>query len=217
MVASEIFLGVKPSAEYIFAVIASPVGSYFKGGPAPVSIWVSENYHACRDRRHRRGQVRRQLCRQPARAGRGDRARLRPGRVSRRGRAPVCRGTGWDERVFRVRRRLAADAAARHDFARHHLRLHHRAGKGFRPARARGALLDRPVARRCAASGKLKEAFACGTCGRDLADRQGLLGQRRFPDRRRRHGPVAMGMRKKLVDNKNGRTNYTNNWIKNVL
>jgi len=42
MIASEIFLGVKPSAEYIFAVIASPVGSYFKGGPAPVSIWVSE-------------------------------------------------------------------------------------------------------------------------------------------------------------------------------
>ncbi|MDB5611277.1 MAG: branched chain amino acid aminotransferase, partial [Bradyrhizobium sp.] len=44
MIASEVFLGVKPSAEYIFAVIASPVGSYFKGGPAPVSIWVSESY-----------------------------------------------------------------------------------------------------------------------------------------------------------------------------
>ena len=44
MIASEVFLGVKPSAEYIFAIIASPVGSYFKGGPAPVSIWVSENY-----------------------------------------------------------------------------------------------------------------------------------------------------------------------------
>src|SRR5207253_494407 len=44
MIASEVFLGVKPSAEYIFAVIASSVGSYFKGGPAPVSIWVSENY-----------------------------------------------------------------------------------------------------------------------------------------------------------------------------
>ena len=44
MIASEVFLGVKPSAEYIFAVIASPVGSYFKGGPAPVSIWVSENF-----------------------------------------------------------------------------------------------------------------------------------------------------------------------------
>ncbi|HJZ22340.1 MAG TPA: branched chain amino acid aminotransferase, partial [Bradyrhizobium sp.] len=35
MVANEIFLGVKPSAEYIFTVIASPVGSYFKDGPAP--------------------------------------------------------------------------------------------------------------------------------------------------------------------------------------
>ena len=33
MIASETFLGVKPSSEYIFAVIASPVGSYFKGGP----------------------------------------------------------------------------------------------------------------------------------------------------------------------------------------
>eukprot|EP01032_Pedospumella_encystans_P034672 gene34672-39200_t len=44
MIANEVFLGVKPSSEYIFAVIASPVGSYFKGGPAPVSIWVSENY-----------------------------------------------------------------------------------------------------------------------------------------------------------------------------
>src|ERR1700753_1216497 len=44
MIASEVFLGVKPSSEYIFAVIASPVGSYFKGGPAPVSIWVSEHY-----------------------------------------------------------------------------------------------------------------------------------------------------------------------------
>lgn len=44
MIASEVFLGVKPSADYIFAVIASPVGSYFKGGPAPVSIWVSETY-----------------------------------------------------------------------------------------------------------------------------------------------------------------------------
>src|SRR4029450_4053150 len=30
MIASEVFLGVKPSSEYIFAVIASPVGSYFK-------------------------------------------------------------------------------------------------------------------------------------------------------------------------------------------
>ena len=43
MFASEVFLGVKPSAEYIYVVIASSVGSYFKGGRA-VSIWVTENY-----------------------------------------------------------------------------------------------------------------------------------------------------------------------------
>ena len=44
MFASENFLGVRPSKEYIFCVIASPVGPYFKGGAKPVSIWVSEHY-----------------------------------------------------------------------------------------------------------------------------------------------------------------------------
>ncbi|HMO30423.1 branched-chain amino acid aminotransferase [Enterovirga sp.] len=44
MFASEVFLGVKPSSEYLFLVIASPVGAYFKGGASAVSIWVSEEY-----------------------------------------------------------------------------------------------------------------------------------------------------------------------------
>jgi len=44
MYASEVFLGVKPSAEYLFLVIASPVGSYFKGGVKPVTVWVSREY-----------------------------------------------------------------------------------------------------------------------------------------------------------------------------
>ncbi len=44
MFASETFLGVRPSREYIFCVIASPVGPYFKGGAKPVKIWVSEHY-----------------------------------------------------------------------------------------------------------------------------------------------------------------------------
>ncbi|HVI99502.1 MAG TPA: branched-chain amino acid aminotransferase [Sphingomonas sp.] len=44
MIASEVFLGVKPSAEYIFAVIASSVGAYFKSGAPAVSLWISENY-----------------------------------------------------------------------------------------------------------------------------------------------------------------------------
>lgn len=44
MFASEAFLGVRPSKKYIFCVIASPVGPYFKGGIKPVSIWVSQDY-----------------------------------------------------------------------------------------------------------------------------------------------------------------------------
>jgi branched-chain amino acid aminotransferase len=44
MFASEVFLGVKPSAEYLYLVIASPVGPYFKGGVSPVAVWVSSEY-----------------------------------------------------------------------------------------------------------------------------------------------------------------------------
>jgi branched-chain amino acid aminotransferase len=43
MFASETFLGVKPAAEYTYMVIASPAGSYFKGAEA-VTLWVSEHY-----------------------------------------------------------------------------------------------------------------------------------------------------------------------------
>lgn len=42
MIATEPFLGVRPARQYKFIVIASPAGSYFKGGVKPVSIWLSE-------------------------------------------------------------------------------------------------------------------------------------------------------------------------------
>lgn len=44
MFANEVFLGVKPASEYLYLVILSPVGGYFKGGAPAVSIWVSQNY-----------------------------------------------------------------------------------------------------------------------------------------------------------------------------
>jgi branched-chain amino acid aminotransferase len=44
MFASEVFLGVRPAKQYLFITIASPVGAYFKGGVAPVTIWVSQHY-----------------------------------------------------------------------------------------------------------------------------------------------------------------------------
>ncbi len=44
MIASEVFLGVKPSAEYLYLVIASPVGAYFKIDAPAISLWVSQDY-----------------------------------------------------------------------------------------------------------------------------------------------------------------------------
>ncbi|MGA0604689.1 branched-chain amino acid aminotransferase [Phenylobacterium sp. VNQ135] len=44
MIATEAFLGVRPAAEYTFCVIACPVGAYFKGGAKPVTVWVSDAY-----------------------------------------------------------------------------------------------------------------------------------------------------------------------------
>ena len=71
MFASEAFLGVRPSLEAEFLVIASPVGPYFAGG-------VQAGVHLGRRgvpprgrRRHRRRQVRRQLRREPLPQQRG--------------------------------------------------------------------------------------------------------------------------------------------------
>jgi branched-chain amino acid aminotransferase len=44
MFASEVFLGVRPAQEYLFMVIASPAAAYFAGGVKPVTIWLSEHY-----------------------------------------------------------------------------------------------------------------------------------------------------------------------------
>ncbi len=42
MIATEAFLGVRPAKTYKFIVIASPAGNYFKSGAPAVSIWVSQ-------------------------------------------------------------------------------------------------------------------------------------------------------------------------------
>ncbi len=42
--ASEVFLGVRPAMEYLYMVIASPVGAYFSGGVKPVSVWITPEY-----------------------------------------------------------------------------------------------------------------------------------------------------------------------------
>ena len=131
MIASETFLGVKPSSDYIFVVIASPVGSYFKGGPEPVSIWASENY--TRAASAAPGPSNAAAITPPACARRPKRPPgLRPGRVPRRGRAPLHRRAWRHEHILRVRRRLDLDPAAQHDPGRDHPRFADRLGA--RPA-----------------------------------------------------------------------------------
>ncbi|MDR3294511.1 MAG: branched-chain amino acid aminotransferase [Clostridiales Family XIII bacterium] len=42
--ATEAFLGVRPANQYLFAIILSPVGAYYKGGLAPTKIFVEDEY-----------------------------------------------------------------------------------------------------------------------------------------------------------------------------
>jgi branched-chain amino acid aminotransferase len=44
MLATEVGLGVRPSAEYLYLLIASPVGPYFPGGVKPIDVWLTTDY-----------------------------------------------------------------------------------------------------------------------------------------------------------------------------
>ena len=44
MIATEPMLGVRPANEYLCYIILCPVGTYYKGGLAPVKIWISDFY-----------------------------------------------------------------------------------------------------------------------------------------------------------------------------
>lgn len=44
LIATEPFLGVRPARQYLFFVIACPVGAYYAEGFKPISIWVEEEY-----------------------------------------------------------------------------------------------------------------------------------------------------------------------------
>ena len=49
LIASEAYLGVRPSKKYIFLVITSPVGNYFGPRPTPLRLWVeTEHVRAAR-------------------------------------------------------------------------------------------------------------------------------------------------------------------------
>lgn len=44
IIATEVGLGVRPAAECLYLLIASPAGSYFTGGVKPVDVWLATDY-----------------------------------------------------------------------------------------------------------------------------------------------------------------------------
>src|ERR1044071_3724234 len=216
MIASEIFLGVKPSSEYIFAVIASPVGSYFKGGPAPVSIWVSEHY---------------------TRASVGGTGAVKCGgnyAASLRAQAEAMEH-GCDQVVFldAVERRYVEELGGMNVFFGFDdgslltpplgtilpgitrdsiIQLAKDAGK-----QVREEAYSIEQWRADAASGKLKEAFACGTAAVISPIGKVCSATGDFLINGGAAGPVAMGLRQKLVDIQYGRAGDPHNWIRKVL
>jgi branched-chain amino acid aminotransferase len=197
MIASEVFLGVKPSAEYVFAVIASPVGSYFKGGPAPVSIWVSENY---------------------TRAAIGGTGAVKCGgnyAASLRAQAEAI-DRGCDQVVFldAVERRYIEELGGMNVFFVFDDGSLSTKDSGTR-VREEAYTIDQW--RADAASGKLKEAFACGTAAviSPIGKVCSVSGD--FLISGGAAGPVAMGLRKKLIDIQYGRVADPHNWIRKVL
>jgi branched-chain amino acid aminotransferase len=216
MIASEVFLGVKPSAEYIFAVIASPVGSYFKGGPAPVSIWASENY---------------------TRAAVGGTGAVKCGgnyAASLRAQAEAIEH-GCDQVVFldAVERRYVEELGGMNVFF-----VFDDGSLATPPlgtilpgitrdsiialARDAGTVVrEEPYSieqwRADAASGRLKEAFACGTAAVISPIGKVCATSGDFLISGGAAGPVAMGMRKKLIDIQYGRAADPHDWIRKVF
>ena len=216
MIANEVFLGVKPSAEYLFAVIASPVGSYFKGGPAPVSIWVSENY---------------------TRAAVGGTGAAKCGgnyAASLRAQSEAI-GHGCDQVVFldAIERRYIEELGGMNIFfvfddgslltpplgtilpgiTRDSI-LALAKDSGTR-VREEAYTIDQW--RTDAASGMLKEAFACGTAAVISPIGKVCSASGDFLISGGAAGPVAMGLRKKLIDIQYGRAADPHNWIRKVL
>ena len=216
MIASEVFLGVKPSAEYIFAVIASPVGSYFKGGPAPVSIWVSENY---------------------TRAAVGGTGAVKCGgnyAASLRAQAEAI-DHGCDQVVLLEsgeRREIEGLGGKNIFFVFEDGTLSTPPLGTILPGITRDSIIalakdagmkvrEEPYTiqqwRADAASGRLKEAFACGTAAVISPIGKVCSGSGDFAISGGVAGPVAMGMRKKLVDLQYGRAPDPHNWVIKVL
>jgi branched-chain amino acid aminotransferase len=215
--ANEIFLGVKPSSEYLFMVIASAVGSYFKSGVKPVSVWISQDY---------------------TRAAPGGTGAAKCGgnyAASLVAQAQAIEH-GCEQALFldAVERRYVDELGGMNVF------FVYEDGTLVTPpltgtilpgitrdsiitlAREQGrTVVERPYSyaewKADAASGALREAFACGTAAVITP-----IGTVRTPDDELvvgggETGPVTSDLRQQLVDIQRGRTPDRHGWVRRVL
>jgi len=217
MYASEVFLGVKPSAEYLYLVIASPVGAYFKGGVAPVTVWVSQEY---------------------TRAAPGGTGAAKCGGNYAASLAPIAEAlaNGCDQVVYldAVQRRYVDELGGMNVFyvlddgslvtppltgtilpgitRDSVLTLARELGHEVREE-----LYSYEQWRSEAASGRLREAFACGTAAviTPIGTVRSPEGEFTIADGGT--GPVTAKLRRTLVDIQRGRADDAYGWVHRVL
>ncbi|WFE34157.1 branched-chain amino acid aminotransferase [Micromonospora sp. WMMD975] len=217
MFASEVFLGVRPANEYLYCVIASPAGAYFAGGVKPVTLWVSPDY---------------------TRAAPGGTGAAKCGgnyAASLAAQAEAIEA-GCDQVVFldAVERRYVDELGGMNVFFVYDdgSLVTPPLGGTILPGITRDAILtlaaeaghavhERPVSfadwQADAASGRLREVFACGTAAVITP-----IGGVRFPDGEflvggGEPGRITMALRQQLVDIQRGRAEDRHGWVTRVL
>ncbi|MEU7996951.1 branched-chain amino acid aminotransferase [Micromonospora sp. NPDC049060] len=217
MFASEVFLGVRPANEYLYVVIASPVGAYFSGGVKPVTVWVSPDY---------------------TRAAPGGTGAAKCGgnyAASLVAQAEAIEH-GCDQVVFldAVERRHVDELGGMNVFFVYDddtvvtppltgtiLPGITRESVLTLAADAGHRIEERPVSfadwQADAASGRLREVFACGTAAVVTP-----IGRVRFPDGEflvggGEPGRVTTALRQQLVDLQRGRADDPHGWVRRIL
>jgi branched-chain amino acid aminotransferase len=217
MIATEAALGVRPSAEYLFCVFASPAGNYFKGGTAGITLWVSEQYIRA------------------ARGGTGDAKCGGNYAASLAAQAEATR-EGCDQVVFldAVERRWVEELGGMNIFFVFEdgsIQTPPLTGT-ILPGITRDSLIvlardmgltvrEEPYGidqwRADAASGRLTEAFACGTAAvvTPIGKFKGQGFEGTIGDGGA--GPVTTRLKSALLDIQNGRAEDTHGWMQRVF
>ncbi|WGW13029.1 branched-chain amino acid aminotransferase [Saxibacter everestensis] len=217
MIASEKFLGVRPSHEVDYYVIASPAAAYFGGEVKPVSIWLSQTYN-----RAAPGGTGFAKC-----GGNYAASMLAQSEAAANGCAQVAFLDAVEHKYLeelggmnlflvykdgRIVTPSLSDSIL--DGVTRSSLLQLARESGYTPEERRVSIDEW---REGAASGEITEAFACGTAAVITP-----IGELVTPDDRIKHdtdatGPVASALRKQLLDLQYGRVEDTNGWLTRLV